>query len=455
MKINAKKHWQLKAQSALFVLLFIAFIGVLGWLSTQFKFTIDLTANHSNSLSPPTLRLLKNIQQDIQISAFISPLNDQKEMFDTLFRRYVEAQPKIHYQSFNPDLVPGKLREFNIEQDGAVVIESGGRRETLSGVSESSITNAIARLMRQGERWIVFLQGHGERDPFGSANFDFQQFGARLAQKGLQLETVDLTQTTEIPRNTDVLVLADPKTALLPGEMKLLQQYISAGGNLLWLAEPGDDNPLLALAESFDIEFLPGVIVDPSTQLLGLDRVDYALAADYPRHAITTGINSITLFPTAAAVDFLGDSDSEWLAEAIVITHDRSWNETGALAGEIRPDDNDGEQSGPLNILYALSRSVQQDDGKLKTQRVVIGGDSDFLSSQFIGNGDNLGLGLNLLNWLSHDDELIAITPQSAIDTQLDLSEIEQLSIAAFFLLILPLALLGAGIRIWLVRRRR
>ena len=237
--------------------------------------------------------------------------------------------------------------------------------------------------------------------------------------------------------------------------MKLIEQYIDAGKNLLWLSEPGEDNPLLALAEKFDIEFLPGVIVDPSTQLLGLDRVDYALAADYPRHAITTGISSVTLYPTAAALDFLGDENSEWLAAAIVQAHDRSWNETGPLAGEIAEGDNDGEQPGPLDIIMALTRSVQQDDGKLLTQRVIISGDSDFLSNQFIGNGDNLNLGLNMVNWLSHDDELIAITPQSAIDTQLDLSDNEQLFIAAFFLLILPLLLLTAGIRIWLLRRRR
>jgi len=455
MKINVKTRLQLRLQSTLFVVLFIALIALLGWLSTQFKFTIDLTANHSNSLSRPTLRLLKNLAQDVQISAFISPANRQKEILDKLFQRYVDQQPKIHYQSINPDLAPDKLREFNIQQDGAVVIESKGRRETLNGVTESSVTNAIARLMRQTQSFVVFLQGHGERDPFGVANFDDQQFASRLGKKGFQIQTLNLTQTTAIPDNTNVLVIADAKSSLLPGEMKLIEQYLAGGGNLLWLNEPSDDNPLATLAERFDIEFLPGVIVDPSTQLLGLDRVDYALAADYPRHAITTGISSVTLYPTAQALDFLGDKTSEWLAEPIVQSHDRTWNETGPLAGEIKRGDNPGEQAGPLTIIYALSRSVQHDDGKLQTQRIVISGDSDFLSNRFFGNGDNLNLGLNMLNWLSHDDDLIAVTPSSAIDTRLNLSEHQQIFIAVLFVLILPLLLLVSGIRIWLVRRKR
>jgi len=372
MKINARTHLQLKLQSTLFVVLFIAFIGVLGWLSTQYKFSLDLTANHSNSLSAPTLRLLKNVKQKITISAFVSPVNDQKDMLDKLFQRYVDAQPMIEYHGLNPDLVPDKLREFDIKQDGEVVIESQGRREKISGVSESSITNAIARLLRQGERWAVFLQGHGERNPFGVANFDWQQFASRLSQKGFQVETVDLTQTTQIPQNTDILVIADARTELLPGELKMIEHYIDQGGNLLWLTEPTEDNPLLSLSEKLDVEILPGVIVDPGTQLLGLDRVDYALAADYPHHAITTGISSVTLFPTAAALDFLGSGDdsdktSEWQAEPIVLTQDRSWNETGPLAGEIKRADNPGEQAGPLTIIYALSRSLQQEDGKLQS----------------------------------------------------------------------------------------
>ena len=60
-----------------------------------------------------------------------------------------------------------------------------------------------------------------------------------------------------------------------------------------------------------------------------------------------------------------------------------------------------------------------------------------------------------MINWLSHDDTLIAISPRSAVDTQLELSPNSQLMIALVFLLALPLLLLTSGIRIWLVRRKR
>jgi len=454
MKLNKKTRLQLKIQSGLFIILFLGFIGLLAWFSTQYTFTVDLTANQRNSLSAPTLRLLQTIDKPIKITSFISPVNELKETLDALFQRYQDKQALIEYESLNPDLVPDLLREFNIQRDGEVLIEVEGRSENLTQITESTITNAIARLLRQGDRWIVFLEGHGERNPYGDANHDFQLFAARLSQKGFQIETTNLLQTTGIPDNTDVLVIADSANELLSGEMDMVNNYVQSGGNLLWLTDVHQQPMLPTLAENLELEFLPGVIVDPSTQLLGLSRVDFALVADYPRHVITTAIDALSLFPRAKAMQFNGEQ-SEWEAVPLMVTQPRSWNETGEIKGKISQGDQADETAGPLTIGYSLTRSLQQEDGELQTQRIVVTGDADFLSNQYLGNGSNLPLGLNMINWLSYDDNLIAISPRGAIDTRLELSPNSQLFIALLFLLVLPLVLLGSGIRIWLVRRKR
>ncbi len=454
MKLNNKTRLQLRIQSSLFIVFFIGFIGILAWLSTQFSYSIDLTANQSNSLSQPTQRLLKSIQQPVKITAFISPVNNLKDNLDAIFNRYHEVQPLIEYNSINPDFVPDQLREFNIQRDGEVVIEVNGRHENLQQITESSITNALARLIREAERWVMFIEGHGERDAYGAANYDLQLFGSRLAEKGFQVQPVNLMQSTSIPDNTDILVIADSATALLPGEVDMIKRYVQHGGNLLWMADISQDNSLDGLAEQLELEFLPGVIVDTSTQLLGLSRVDFALVADYPRHAITSQLKAMTLFPRAQAMQFHGEQ-SDWKAVPLLATQARSWNEMGELKGKITQGDQNAEIAGPLNLGYSLERSVQKEDGSLQTQRVVVIGDADFLSNQYLVNGSNLDLGLNLFNWLSHDDTLISISPRSALDTKLELSSNSQLIIALTFLLLLPIALLAAGIRIWLVRRKR
>ena len=64
-------------------------------------------------------------------------------------------------------------------------------------------------------------------------------------------------------------------------------------------------------------------------------------------------------------------------------------------------------------------------------------------------------LGLRLLNWLSGDDDLIAIPAHMAEDTSLDMPPGLAGGIGLFFLIVLPLLLLAAGTVIWWRRRQR
>jgi len=453
MKLNARTRLQIRIQSGVFLLLFITLLAVLAWLSNRYPVTFDMSANQRNSLSQETSRLLENVDYPLQVTLFVKPQNNRKSLLETLFERYRQLQPNIRFQSLNPDLHPDLLRAHDIRFDGEVLLEYQGRSEKISQISETNVSNAIQRLLRQGDRWLVFLQGHGERNPYGEANHDYSQYATQLAGKGISVETLNLTQTRNLPDNTDVLVLASPKVALLPGEITMLSDYIEEGGNFLWFADPEQAlDGLEELGESFATGFVPGIIVDPNGQLLGLERVDFTVVGEYPRHPVTRNLNSLSLFPQAQGLEFYGDD--RWQRQNFLQTDARSWSETGPLQGEIFPGDNDDETSGPLTIGMSLARQLER-DGQQFEQRVIIVGDADFLSNRYLANGNNLDIGINLINWLSHDDRLISISPRPAPDTRLELSSQQQLAIAIFFLLALPLGLLACGLRIWLKRRKR
>ena len=454
MKLNSRARLQLRIQSGVFLLLFIALLVLLAWLSQRHPITIDMSSNERNSLSQETVRLLENVDAKIEVTLFITPLNERKPALEKLFKRYRQLQPNIRVQSLNPELHPDLLREHDIRFDGDVLLEYRGRNEKISQISEANVSNAIQRLLRQGERWLVFLQGHGERNPYGEANHDYSLFATQLAGKGYTVEDLTLSQIGSIPDNTDVLVLASPQVALLPGEIRLLQEYIDGGGNFLWFADPEQAvDGLEMLGESLASGFVPGIIADPNSQIMGLERIDFVLIGDYPRHPITNNLSSLSLFPKAQGIEFYGDEN--WQRQNFLQSDIRSWNETGDIDGDVYQGDNDDEISGPLTIGMSLARSQQDTNGQLFEQRVVIVGDADFLANSYLGNGSNLDIGINLINWLSHDDRLISISPRPAPDTRLELSTNEQLAIAIFFLLLLPLGLLISGLRIWLKRRKR
>jgi ABC-type uncharacterized transport system involved in gliding motility auxiliary subunit len=90
-----------------------------------------------------------------------------------------------------------------------------------------------------------------------------------------------------------------------------------------------------------------------------------------------------------------------------------------------------------------------------RAQRVVLVGDSDFLSNAFVGQLGNAKLGLNIARWLASRDDQLDITIPPAQDQSLDLSPAVALTIQLAFLLLIPLLLLAVGIGRWLSRRRR
>lgn len=453
MKITRHARILLRLQGLVFGVLFTGSILMLGWLSTQYVYQADWTAGARNTVSEQTRQLLGEITDPVSITAFVREDDLLEKQIRDLVGSYQRFKDDISLEFVNPDTAPERVRELGIASGGELAIHYQGRREHIQTLSEQQLTNALLRLSRQEARWIVFLSGHGERAPAGETNHGLGIFGQELERKGLNIQTLSLVESG-IPANTNLLVLASPRVDLLPGELDKLLAYVEQGGNLLWLAEPGALHGLEPLAEQLDIEFLPGMVVDATTQMFGIDNPSFAVITGYPNHAITSELNTVTVFPEAAALDF--NDSGDWAVTPLLATLERSWTELGELEGQIQFDADSDERAGPLDIGVVLTRDRPgESTDTASEQRIVVIGDGDFLSNTYLGNAGNLGLGLNIVHWLSHDDSFIDIRVQSAPDRTLELGRIAQAVIGLGFFIGLPLVLLFSGIVIWLRRRRR
>jgi len=458
MKVTSRSRLNIRLQNILFVVLLLALAGMAAWLSTRYNYQADWTAGARNTLSPASRTLLKQLQGPISITAYARETPALRHAISELVNKYRRYKPDVTLTFVNPDGAPERVRQLGISVDGELLIAYQGRSEKLQEHSEQGLTNALQRVARADKRWVVFLSGHGERSPHGEANHDLGTWVRQLEQKGLTVQTVNLAGGAQIPDNTSMLVIASPQVNLLPGELTLIQTYLNNGGNLLWLHDPGALHGLEPVAEQLGVEFQRGVIVDPSTQMFGIERPEFALVAEYPLHPITRNLNTLTLFPAASGIDL--QAPEGWEGAEFLTTQPRSWAETGEPKGEIAFDKGSDIQ-GPLTLGVGLTRARPAKSDTVNTepgpdeQRVAVIGDGDFLSNTYLGNGGNLNLGINIINWLSRDDNLIAINATTAPDTQLNLSRNAALLIGFGFLFALPLALFAAGWMIWLKRRRR
>ncbi len=458
MYSGPRTHWQMRAMNLAFVLLFLSAVGLLQWLSREYSLRFDLTEAGWHSLSEASVAVTQALEGPVRITAYARDKGELRRPIRELAARYQRHKSDLELHFVNPDREPEATRTAGVAE-GDLVFEYGDSRETLPRqlLTEQHFTNLLQRLGRQGERWIVFQAGHGERSPDGPANFDLSTFAQELRARGFETRAHALAQ---LPRNTAVLVIAGPQVKLLPGEVKTIEDYLKRGGNLLWLHDPGPLHGLAPIAEHLGVEFPPGVILDRESA--DLTNIPDAVAiASYGAHPIVRNFDTSTFFVNAAALsirdgDEASGAPAGWQAGRLLDTKPGAWVETGPMSGAVVFDAGK-DFRGPLALGVALTRETSSEgtDGEKREQRVVIVGDGDFLSNSIVANGGNLTLGMNMVNWLSHDDAYVNIPVRTAADRTLNFTPYAQAGIAIVFLLVLPPLFIGTGVAIWWRRRKR
>lgn len=455
--VNAKTRFYARLNSIVMFVLLTTLVAVAMWLTNKHNAVYDWTASGRHTLSDASRDLLKQMSDPIEVTSYareIPPLRDSIRKFVNRYQRHKE-DIKLHF--VNPDAVPDKVRELGIQVDGEIVIRYQDRTEHVRADNEQVFTNALQRLARNQENWMAFIEGHGERSALGQANFDLGEWVAQLTNQGFRTQPINLGDIQAIPDNTRILVIAGPRVDYLAGEVALIVNYIKQGGNLLWLLDPEPLFGLESLMEELDIALYEGAIIDYAGQLIGINDPTIALVTKnlYPPHIITQQFEFTTLFPHAGAIA-INESET-WDIKPIITTGDHTWVETQKLEGAVEYNE-DEDKIGPLNIGVTLEREREQEEGdELVTiqQRIAVIADGDFLSNTYLANSGNSELGTRIVNWLSSDDEFIAIPPKVAGDTQLDMSNTLLGTIGIFFMFILPIGLVVLGITIGLRRKTK
>lgn len=448
--VNKKLRAYLLLQNGLFVVLLLILMGMLGYLAMEFRTQWDISQSGRNSLSEASLEVLQKLNGPVSVTVYTTPqdaqLGDIRKIISDFMTAYQRVKPDLELNFIDPVEQPNLAQEAGVRMNGEMVITFNGRSEHLTTINEQTFTNALMRLARSEQKQLMMLSGHGERKLDGIANRDLGDFGRKLAEAGFKSEALNFASTPEIPSNTSVLIVASPQTDLLAGEVEKLLDYIEHGGNLLWLVDQEPLYGLLPLAEKLGLTFTPGVVVDPQAKRLRAP-ITFALGTIYGQHDILENFDFITVFPFARQIIF--NENEEWHGTSLVEVAPQGWVETSELNDEATFDEAD-DVAGPVSVAVALDRIV--DD---REQRIVVIGSGHLLANTYLGNGGNIDFGINLVNWLAGDEDLIAIQPRATIDSQLMLSESEITVIVIGFLIVFPLLFLFSGLVIWWRRRRR
>ena len=449
IKLNKKISIHNKLRYGVMVVLLVCMTGGLGYLSSQYRLQWDVSQNGRNSLSETSIEIVQKMQGPIQVTVYASEqqaqLGDVRKIIADFVLLYQRIKPDLALTFVDPIAQPQLAQAANIQVNGEIVIGFNQKIEHLTTINEQAFSNALMRLARTEKKLILELSGHGERRLDGHANYDLGDFGQQLRVNGFVHQPLNFAIAREIAPNADVLLIASPQTELLPGEVDKLLDYIDNGGNLLWLVDQEPLRGLLPLAEKLHLTLTPGVIVDPQAKGLKAPET-FALGAIYGQHPIVGVFNYITVFPFARQI--MINENEEWHSVGLVEVAPKGWIEAGDL-NAAASFDLAVDVPGPIGVAAALTRMVQD-----REQRIVVVGSGHFLANTYLGNGSNLDFGINLINWLVGDEELIVIQPRPTLDHNLVFSETQLTMLAVISFVILPALLLIGGVAIWWCRRR-
>jgi ABC-type uncharacterized transport system involved in gliding motility auxiliary subunit len=430
----------------------------------------DLTANKQFSLSDQSRNVLGKLDSPLQILVFAQEPDFAR--FQDKLKEYEYTSKKVATEYIDPDKKRAVAQQNQVTQYNTIVIAYKGRTERVTSDNEQDLTNGIIKVVSGQQRKVYFTQGHGEKDTTSSEREGYNTIATALGKENYTVEKLVLAQQGAVPDDAAVVIVAGPRNDFFPPEVEALKKYLDKGGKLLLELDPPDkaDGPpltnLIALAHDWGVQIGNNVVVDVSGmgRLIGTDA-SVPIAANYPSHPITARFSFITAYPLAREASPVSGGVNGHTAQPFVESSPRSWAETDIktllTTGQVSLDESKGDKKGPITIGSAVSAPVggatppskPGDDTPKPETRVVVIGDSDFAENGVLGVQGNRDLFMNIVGWLSQQENLISIRPKEADDRRVTLTATQQNNITWLSLLVIPAFVFGTGVYTWWRRR--
>lgn len=441
----------------------------------------DLTRSKITALSGKTKQIVGQLKDPVTLVVFYQPTHRLYQLVRDLLEEYERLSPKLRIEYVDPDQDIARAqrlaKQFAIERTNLVVFESGTRHKYLSDTDlaeydytamqsggspnvksfkgEDAFTSAILNVTQSTQPLLWITTGHGEKSPEDGEPMGLTQFKKYLERENMQVESKALLERTEIPKEVRAVIIPGPTRKLLAQELLTLQTYLDKGGRLLVLLDPLTETGLEDFLTRWGVTVGNDIVVDPARQLPFVSAANLFVTS-YTQHPIVEKMQTfMTLFPLARSVQPAKDLKGLTVT-ALAMTSPKGWGETQTQSEEFQFDA-EHDLKGPVSIAVAVERQGQpptegSPEARGATRMVVIG-DSDFLSNAQVSNVGNLDLALGTLHWLVEQEQLIGIGPKPLESVKLNLTASQLSGIFWFSFAIFPCCsmLLGAGM--WWVRR--
>ncbi len=473
-KVLGKKTTLYGLNSLLMVVLFLAISIMLNVIISKYDVKKDFTKNKLHSLSEQSVKVVQGLKEEIVLKAFISPM--QRPEFEKIFEKYTYHGKNLKPEYVDVDQEPMMVKKYDIKRSGTIVVEGKARHSKIDNLQgpddpklEQKVTNAIIQVTKGDKKKVYFTTGHGEMMASDTSQKGFSQ--AKEALEGSRYEVADLATVEKeaIPADAEILIVAAPKSDFLDHELKALDTFIQQGGKVLFLLEP-DSTPTLKpfLAKLGADWHSKNTIVETNVlqKLAGGNPLTPIVTTYDGTHEITQEMKQLSIYAVTTPVEKTASPPTGAAVNSLFSTSNMSF-EVPLQGDRVKLDPNK-DKKGPFSLALAISGKVasaeppkegadadKKEDKEEKDYRVIVVGDADFASNSLRTKGVNSDLFDNMVSWMSHDADLIAIRPKATDNSTFEITETRFRVINLASVVFAPLLMFLSGFAVWFFRRRK
>ncbi len=468
--------------------LIITLILVLNLLANEFHVRLDITEGKQYTLSEATENILDNLEEPVTVKAYFSEdlpphiIKTRKDFQELLIEYANKADGMLQYEFINPNEKEVNEREatehgiqpvlINVREKDQVkqqkaflgaLISLNDKQEVIpflqpGAAMEYALSTAIKKISVTEKTTLGFLQGHGE-----PSLSEMNQLNEQL-QILYNVQSVLLTDTTDIPPSIKTLVIVRPTDSIKTPDLQKLDGFLARGGNLAVAINRvnGDLQNAYGYVQDIGLENWlqsKGILVEPNfvvdakcgsvtlQQQQGFFTMQSQVAFPYlplvgkfSDHPITKGLENV-MFEFASSIKFVGDTSKRF--NPLLYTSDKSNSFAAPQYFNVQKQWTEADL--PLSGII-MGAALEGKFGLQTESKLVVIADGDFVIN---GGGqqprrlqpDNVSLLSNTIDWLSDDTGLIALRTKGVTSRPIDELEDSTKTLIKYVNFALPLLL--------------
>lgn len=454
------------AKSAGFWLLIglvLAILACVNYIGLKRNATYDFSYFKVTKPSESTEKLLPGLEKDLTISMFYPANNQVKRYLSEYFEKLADVDPKVKAPSYHDkDIEPKVAEQFEVNENGQVVLEYDGRREKLPvSIKLDDARSKLKKLdqifqtaflkLTTKRKVVYFTRGHGELDWLNSSKNPFERIeGLRKILKNQNFDVKKLTSQegalNGIPEDAAVVVIVRPTEPFSVPEAQFLREYIEKGGSaLIYLdvdkmsskersiikTDTGMD-PLMAMLKAAGITYDPTLLVNEKQHsIYTRSKADNAFLFTNGFSGKAKAVATLFRFDDRLHVStynsgslILSDNKaSKWRHQAAIrslpttfVDHNGNYtfDEKGKEGSDGKVSPKERRKQYDVMSVSTLQKDRKAhfigDDPRLVTGKLIVMSDASAASDALLQNIGNQTLVVDQFRWLAGDSK----TPTAA-----------------------------------------